>query len=142
MAISTSNGGIADLTDETYWLNSGLRSIGRLFLLSQLHERPLHGYALKQAIQECCAGACCPTDAMVYPAIKELLDDGYIECEEEAGERRPRKVCRLTPRGRAAYAAAARAWANLLPGIQQAVERAPRQAARSKTVKGLEVLAR
>lgn len=134
--------GTADLTDESYWLSSGLRSIGRLFLLSQLHERPLHGYALKLAIQECCAGACCPTDAMVYPAIKELLEDGYIECEAEAGGKRPRKVCRLTPKGRAAYAAAARAWSSLLPGIQQAVQRAPRQGSKGRALAGMEVSVR
>lgn len=49
-------------------------------------------------------------DAMVYPAIRDLVDDGYLACRQEVVEGRTEHVCRLTDKGREAYVAAAKAW--------------------------------
>ena len=61
------------------------------------------------------------TDAMIYPAIKEMTAAGLIACREEVIGGRKRKVCELTDQGWQAYRTAARAWANALPGITNAV---------------------
>ena len=114
-----------DLTDEAYWDLLSTRALARFFLLASLYEKPRHGYELRKAIAACCDGCCDPTDAMIYPTIKELMAGGYIDCNPESVGGRSRKVCSLTPRGVEAYRTAARVWATLLPHIQRTVLRAP-----------------
>ncbi|MDP6821833.1 MAG: PadR family transcriptional regulator [Dehalococcoidia bacterium] len=109
-----------DLTDEKYWDMLNRKSVSRFFLLAALSDRPLHGYELKRSIGQCCPGAE-PTDAMIYPTLKILLEGGYIASDVVSDGTRQRKVCSLTPKGEAAYAAAARAWAKMLPWLQQCV---------------------
>ena len=109
-----------DLTDEKYWDMLNRKSVSRFFLLAALSDRPQHGYELRRSIGQCCPGAE-PTDAMIYPTLKILLEGGYIACDVVSSGARDRKVCRLTPKGEAAYAAAARAWSRMLPWLQQCV---------------------
>ncbi len=110
----------SDLTDEKYWDMLNRKSVSRFFLLASLSDRPQHGYELRRSIGQCCPGAE-PTDAMIYPTLKILLGGGYIACDVDSNGTRDRKVCSLTPKGQAAYAAAARAWAKMLPWLQQCV---------------------
>ena len=35
-------------------------------------------------------------DAMVYPAMRELIEGGYLDCRHEVVEVEPRHVCLLT----------------------------------------------
>jgi DNA-binding PadR family transcriptional regulator len=49
-------------------------------------------------------------DAMVYPAVRDLVDGGYLDCRQEVVEGRREHVCRLTDKGREAYVAAAKVW--------------------------------
>lgn len=112
-----------DSTD--YWDAGIRRSASRFFLLAALAERPMHGYELAQAV-EAASGACCsPSDAALYPALRELSEGGYIECETAMQGRRARKVCTITDRGREALAAAGHAWGRVLPYIQNVVDAAP-----------------
>ena len=48
-------------------------------------------------------------DALVYPALRDLMDGGYLDCNREDVEVKEH-VCRLTEKGRHAYLTAARAW--------------------------------
>ena len=111
-----------DLTDEGYWRLLASRGTGRFLVLAALHERPRHGYELARAVTAACDGCCEPTDAMIYPTIKELTEGGYITCRAEAQGGRQRKVCELTDRGRAAYRAAAEVWSAVVPALREAVE--------------------
>ena len=120
MATATGTTTGSDLTDEKYWDLLNRKSVSRFFLLAALSDRPQHGYELRRSIGQCCPGAE-PTDAMIYPTLKILLAGGYIACDVESGGTRDRKVCRLTPKGEAAYSAAARAWSRMLPWLQQCV---------------------
>jgi DNA-binding PadR family transcriptional regulator len=113
----------SDLTGEKYWDMLNRKSVSRFFLLASLSERPQHGYELRRSIGQCCPGAE-PTDAMIYPTLKILLEGGYIDCDIDSSGTHDRKVCSLTPKGEAAYAAAARAWARMLPWLQQCVSNA------------------
>lgn len=109
-----------DLTQVAYWQGLNRKSLLRFFLLAELNRRPMHGYEIATSVASCCDGVR-PTDAMIYPTLRELEEGGYITCEEaEAGGRR-RKVCSLTQRGRTAYEAAARAWSFALPQIERAI---------------------
>lgn len=110
-----------DLTEKSYWRLLTSRGLNRFLVLAALHERPRHGYDLARAITQGCDGCCEPSDAMIYPTIKELSEGGYIVCRSEWQGQRQRKVCELTERGRQAYRAAAEVWTAVLPGLQDAV---------------------
>ena len=58
---------------------------------------------LARAVTVACDGCCEPSDAMIYPTIRELTQGGYITCRPELQGARRRNVCELTDRGRAAY---------------------------------------
>jgi PadR family transcriptional regulator PadR len=103
-----------------YWEMLINRSVSRFFLLAALHERAMHGYELAKAISGACRGCCEPSDAMIYPALHDLLEGGYVECLVEAQGARQRKVCRLTEKGEEAYRAAAAAWQRVMPALEQA----------------------
>ncbi len=111
-----------DLTNKDYWRMLASRGAGRFFVLAALAERPRHGYELAKAIACACDGCCEPSDAMIYPTIRELVEGGYIVCRVESQGQRQRKVCELTDRGRAAFRASAEVWSAVLPGLQAAVE--------------------
>jgi DNA-binding PadR family transcriptional regulator len=49
-------------------------------------------------------------DAMVYPAARDLIEGGYVDCRQEVVDGRRQRVCRLTDKGREAYVATANAW--------------------------------
>lgn len=104
-----------------YWEKLINRSVGRFFLLSVLNQRAMHGYELAKAIGNVCEGCCEPSDAMIYPALRDLVEGGYVECLVEAQGARERKVCRLTEKGQEAYRAAATAWQRVMPALRQAV---------------------
>ena len=117
-----SNLGEKDLTDKAYWRMLASRGAGRFLVLAALYERPRHGYDLALAVTVSCDGCCEPSDAMIYPTIRELTQGGYITCRTESQGRRRRNVCELTDRGREAYRAAAEVWNAVLPALHQAVE--------------------
>ena len=85
----------ADLRDPAYWDTAILRSAGRLFMLAALADRPGHGYDIARRLSGLCGDWCKPSDAMIYPAIRDLEAAGLISCEldEESARRR-----RVTPR--------------------------------------------
>ncbi|MCI0856380.1 MAG: PadR family transcriptional regulator [Chloroflexi bacterium] len=114
--------GNRDLTEKSYWQTLASRGTGRFLVLAALNERPRHGYELARAVTEACDGCCEPTDAMIYPTIRELTEGGYITCRTESQGQRQRKVCQLTDRGRAAFRAAAEVWTSVLPALQNGVD--------------------
>ena len=43
-------------------------------------------------------------ETMVYLTMRDLMEGGYLDCEQEVA------VCRLTDKGKKAYTTAAKAW--------------------------------
>jgi len=75
----------------------------RFAVLAVLSEQPLHGYAIRAALEQRCAELCEPDDGEVYRALASLRRDGLVEpIATAAGERRPRKVYAVTGGGRRA----------------------------------------
>jgi PadR family transcriptional regulator PadR len=109
------------MNDPKYWNDLIARSASRFFFLAGLARKPMHGYELAKTIASDCNNCCTPSDAMIYPAIRDMTRAGLIDCEEEVHEGRTRKVCRLTEAGWEAYRAAALAWAEALPALERAV---------------------
>lgn len=104
-----------------YWDLLINRSVCRFFLLAALAEGPKHGYQLSKAVEEATSACCTPSAAMIYPALRELVDGGYIICQAEHTGARERKVCRLTEKGWEAYRLAAASWERILPSLRLAV---------------------
>ena len=125
-----------DFGREEYWEMLISRSVARFFLLAALHQRAMHGYGLAKAINEACCGCCKPSDAMVYPALHDLLEGGYVERVVEAQGAHPRNVHRLTEKGEEAYRVAAAAWLRIIPAVQQAAVAALGPASRENVGRG------
>ena len=113
-----------EMATEEYWESLIKKSVSRYFLLDMLSKRPMHGYDIAKNIETCCEGWSKPTDGMIYPTIKELVNGGFIQCVDEVHGGRARKVCHLTAKGEEAYRTAARVWASVLPYLQASVEQA------------------
>ena len=109
---------------QDYWGLLINRSTSRFFLLASLAKGPMHGYQLAKSVGEATGACCTPSAAMIYPALRELMERGYIMCQVERTGARERKVCTLTPKGMQVYQTAAASWARILPFLQQATDAA------------------
>ncbi|MGH3329474.1 MAG: PadR family transcriptional regulator [Streptomycetales bacterium] len=69
----------------------------RAAVLTLVAERPLHGYQIIQEIAERSDGIWRPSPGSVYPAVRQLKDEGLVRIEREEG----RRVVHLTAAGRA-----------------------------------------
>jgi len=68
----------------------------KVLVLRILRERPMHGYEITQVLGERSHGFYHPNPGAVYPALRALLQKGYVE--KAGGEQR--KTYRITPAGR------------------------------------------
>ena len=107
-----------------YWDQLINRSVSRFFLLAALAREPMHGYQAAKAVEEATDACCTPSAAMIYPALRDLVEGGYITCDVEHTGARERKVCELTPKGREAYRTAASSWRRIMPFLDKATDAA------------------
>ena len=112
------------MESEAYWEMLIKKSVSRYFLLSMLNQRPMHGYEIGKSIEACCEGWCKPTDGMIYPTIKELVEGGFVECVDDVIDGRKRRMCHLTQKGNDAYRTAAQVWSQVLPYLNDSVRKA------------------
>lgn len=117
---------MASLDQPEHWDLAVRRAVSRVFLLSALAERPMHGYELAQEIAVRSGECCAPSDAAIYPALRELQDGGYITCETVSQGKRSRNVCTLTDAGREVLAVAAESWGRVMPHLQAVIDDAPK----------------
>jgi len=77
----------------------------RLVLLGLLRERPLHGYELKQIIEEEMGDWTSIAFGSIYFALKKMSQEGLIEkvATEQEGNRPSRSIYQITPEGQAAF---------------------------------------
>jgi DNA-binding PadR family transcriptional regulator len=71
-----------------------------LLILLSLADRPRHGYAILQDVQEMSEGRVTLSTGTLYGALRRLLDDGWIERFDQGDNSRGRQAYRLTPGGR------------------------------------------
>jgi DNA-binding PadR family transcriptional regulator len=71
-----------------------------LLILLSLADRPRHGYAILQDVQEMSEGRVTLSTGTLYGALRRLLDDGWIERFDQEDNSRGRQAYRLTPGGR------------------------------------------
>jgi DNA-binding PadR family transcriptional regulator len=69
----------------------------RTAILLLLHDQPMHGYQLMQAISDRTHGAWRPSPGAVYPTLDQLEDEGLATIHAEGG----RRMVTLTSQGHA-----------------------------------------
>jgi DNA-binding PadR family transcriptional regulator len=79
-------------------------------LLAVLEEKPLHGYAIIEALQARSGGALNPPTGTIYPALRRLERAGYVESAWSTVNGRERRTYRLTPSGGRALAGERAEW--------------------------------
>jgi DNA-binding PadR family transcriptional regulator len=99
-----------DYTDRAYWSGIIKMSLSKFFVLCVLHEKPMHGYEVVQAVERTTKGCCSPTEGTVYPMLNEFEAGGYLTSHGEVVQGRERKVYTLTERGREAFRTAVGSW--------------------------------
>jgi len=72
----------------------------RLYLLSLLAERPLHGYGIIQALSERTGGTYTPSAGTIYPRLAKLEDEGLVTKTQEGRT----TIYEITDAGRAEVA--------------------------------------
>lgn len=72
----------------------------RLYLLSLLAERPMHGYELIQALSDRFGGTYVPSAGTIYPRLGKLEEDGLVTKESDGRK----TVYAITAAGRAELA--------------------------------------
>lgn len=110
-------------TSDGYWTAMLRGGLSKVFLLQALREGPGHGYALARRVEIISRQFCTPSQAAIYPALREFEQDDCVRHHMEATGRRRRKVYTLTPRGRQALRAAVSAYEDGLIVIRRVVER-------------------
>ncbi len=73
----------------------------RLYLLSLLAERPMHGYELIQALSDRFGGTYVPSAGTIYPRLSKLEEDGLVSKESDGRK----TVYSITDAGRRELAA-------------------------------------
>lgn len=71
----------------------------KLAILYTLLEGPAHGYKILKRIRESTLGLISPTAGSLYPALRDLEENGFIMGEWAGGKRRV-KIYRVTERGK------------------------------------------
>lgn len=72
-----------------------------LLLLSSLEKGPLHGYGLIEVIREKSSAAFDLPEGSVYPALHRLERDGLVTSSWSESKSRPRRLYKLSRRGKA-----------------------------------------
>lgn len=106
--------------DGEYWNGLLKMALSRFFILRVLHAGPAHGYAIAKKISELTRGCCSPSQAAIYPVLKDFMRGGYVTCQTEVVSGRQRKVYSLTSKGERAYRVAVESWRETTGALVQA----------------------
>lgn len=99
-----------DYGDRAYWQGTIKMSLSKFFVLCVLHQKPMHGYEVVQAVERTTNGCCSPSEGTVYPVLNEFEAGGYLSSHAETVQGRERKIYSLTDKGRDAFRVAVEAW--------------------------------
>jgi len=86
------------LRQELGWIDERLiKGLGRIYYLCLINKGIQHGYEIKQHVEE--RFDLNLSDSGIYPILKELEEDGYIESSWSDDGYPRRKIYTLTPQG-------------------------------------------
>lgn len=79
-------------------------------LLAILADGPAHGYAVIEELKRRSEGVFSLPEGTIYPALHRLEQDGLLTSAWQVGSPRPRRVYRLTRKGRRSLATRRQQW--------------------------------
>jgi PadR family transcriptional regulator PadR len=88
-------------------------------LLAVLADRPVHGYAVIEALRQRSGGAFDLAEGTVYPALHRLERDGQLSSTWRPAAGRPRRVYALTPSGVDALAGYRGVWRTFSGAVER-----------------------
>ena len=86
-------------------------------ILAAVEGRPLHGYAIIEALRQRSGGRLDVPSGTIYPALRRLETSGLLESEWTKGTGRRRRVYALSTAGRRSLAAQRREWTDFVTVI-------------------------
>lgn len=89
-----------------------------MLLLAAIANNPGHGYAIAGRLKELSSGALNLAEGTMYPALHRLEKKGYLISEWEAGQGKPRRIYRITLRGRQLLASQKKTWSAVQRSIK------------------------
>ncbi|MDR3689602.1 MAG: helix-turn-helix transcriptional regulator [Fimbriimonas sp.] len=108
---------------------SSIHISGNLFglILAVLESAPLHGYGIAREIEIRSSDALSFGEGTLYPALRALEQDGFIEARwDTSGTGPAKKVYELTPDGKAELARIREAWRDYSRSIDQVLGGLPK----------------
>lgn len=93
-----------------------------LLLLAVLAEGPSHGYAVIEQLRVRSADAFDLPEGTVYPALHRLERSGMLASDWDSSAGRPRRVYRITSRGRSRLGEQRAAWAEFATAVSFILE--------------------
>jgi len=91
-------------------------------ILTVLSEGPLHGYAIARKIETVSGEVLSLNEGSLYPALHSLEHEGAVTAEWERASGRPRKVYRLTAKGRRVLSELTQEWREFSGAVNKVLE--------------------
>src|SRR5690348_1896959 len=92
-----------------------------LLILATVDREPAHGYLIVERLKERSGGVFGLAEGTVYPALHRLERTGLLASSWAKGDSRPRRVYRLTRRGRTELAARRKEWKQFSGAVRAVV---------------------
>lgn len=91
-----------------------------LLILSVLEDGPHHGYGVARRIEDVSGGALTVEEGSLYPALRRMVEGGYIEADWGVSENNRRaRFYRLCPLGRTRLVAEMKDWQRFSEGVNR-----------------------
>jgi DNA-binding PadR family transcriptional regulator len=110
------------LTAQSPLFHGLVRGLLPLFVLVLLREGPLHGIDVMRSVETMTGGTWKPSPGSVYPLLRRLEQGGLIKGSWQRSRAAPKRVYRLTPRGRAQLPETGRRVLGELYGTQRIID--------------------
>jgi PadR family transcriptional regulator PadR len=99
-----------DYTCREYWSAVLNASLCKVLILRVVCEEPMHGYGIIRRIAELTRNLCAPTQATVYPVLREFERCGCVRSRTDVVRGHQRRVYSATAKGRRALESGLDVW--------------------------------
>jgi DNA-binding PadR family transcriptional regulator len=91
-------------------------------LLAAVASEPAHGYRIVERLRERSGGAFSLAEGTIYPALYRLEAAGLLRSRWDRSSGRPRRVYRITAKGRTALTGGREEWAGFARAMQAVLQ--------------------
>lgn len=103
-------------------IGEALKGHLELLLLSILAEGPAHGYAVIETLRLRSSGTFDLPEGTIYPALHRLEKQGLLSSEWTGESGRPKRIYKLTPKGRGALNQRQKEWQVFSRAVNATIE--------------------